>query len=128
MNSADTKIIDMESSRLESLGIPYDHIHCSDGKPIVTVDQETMKSIIAMRDDGQTVSGLFISHTGKDWMASMTDKSGNPQHMSGLTECKAYRWVLGYPIGHSARHSRYLGQPCYKRSRKTRRKTNVSKS
>ena len=118
MNPNESKVIMQESERLESLGIRYDHIHCSDGKAVVTVDLDTIRDIIEKRDQGETISGLFISNIGHDWVASKVDESGNHTCRGGLTECKAYRWVLGYPVGTKERRSRYAGQPDYRNQRK----------
>ena len=124
MNSNESQVIIKESSRLDSMGIPYDHIHCSEGKPVVTVTKDVLQSIISMRDQGEHIPGLFISYDGKEWIASKIDESGNLLHRSGLTECKAYRWVLGYPIGHRDRNSHYAGGPIYRTKRKKRRVVN----
>lgn len=128
MNCDDSDVIYQESLRLNDLGIPYDHIHCSDGKPVVTVDRDTMLSIISMRNRGEVFDGNFISCKGSEWSASFIDQTGKHQVRSGLTECKAYRWVLGYPVGHYTRHSRYAGQTEYTRTRKQRKKTMSYKS
>lgn len=125
MNSMEQQVISEESSRLDSLGIPYDHIHCSDGKPVVTVNVDVLKSIIHQRDQGEKIKGLFICFNGEEWLASKMDDSG-ASHRSGLTECKAYRWVLGYPIGHYSRNSYYIGGPEFKTHRKKGRNTNYS--
>ena len=124
MNPTDSKVITEESMRLDSLGIPYDHIHCSEGKPVVTVKEDTLRNIMSMRDQGQNITGLFISYNGKEWLASILDDSGSVQHRSGLTECKAYRWVLGYPIGHYVRDSYFVGGPAFKTHRKKRKNPN----
>lgn len=49
-----------ESRRLNSLGIPYQFIHISDGKPVVIVDPMTMDNIVARRKSGTDLDGLFI--------------------------------------------------------------------
>ena len=122
MNSIESQVIIKESSRLESLGIPYDHIHCSEGKAIVTVKRDVMNSIISMRDQGKIIKGSFIAFNGNEWVASVMDDSGKHRHRSGLTECRAYRWVLGYPVGRKDRHFRYSGQPNYRNSRRKKGK------
>ena len=122
MNPIESQVISEESTRLESMGIPYDHIHCSDGRPVVTVSEDVLRTIMSLRDQGQPITGLFISYNGKEWLASKMDESGEVHHKKGLTECKAYRWVLGYPIGHYVRTSYYIGGPQFKTTRKRSRK------
>lgn len=120
MNPTDSQIVFDETSRLESLGIPFEHVHCSDGKAVVTVSPDILSSIMRKRDQGDSIPGLFISYNGHEWLASMIDESGQAHHRSGLTECKAYRWVLGYPIGHCSRDSYFVGGPIFRKRRKKR--------
>ena len=117
MSPNEVELLSRESERMTALGIPYKHIRISDGKPIVIVPHEVMNVIISERDGGKRLPGLFISENGCKWTASRITK-GKHEHRSGLSECLAYRWSLGYPIGTSERRSRYAGQTPYRHSRK----------
>lgn len=121
MNPYECELLSEESARLNTLGIPYKHIMISDGKPIVIVPHDVMSVIISERDTGKKLPGLFVSENGCKWTASRI-VHGKHEHRSGLTECKAFRWTLGYPIGESERRSRYAGQTPYTRSRKKKRR------
>ena len=121
MNPNEVELLSRESERMNTLGIPYKHINISDGKAIVIVPSDVMNVIISERDGGKTLPGLFISENGKHWTASRMVR-GKHEHRSGLSECLAYRWTLGYPIGTAQRRSRYAGQTPYRNTRKKTKK------
>lgn len=121
MSPNEVELLSRESERLTALGIPFKHIRISDGRPVVIVPPEVMNVIICERDGGKKIPGLFISENGCKWTASRLIH-GKHEHRSGLTECLAYRWTLGYPIGETERRSRYAGQTPYRNSRKKTKK------
>ena len=121
MMASQSEIVTHESSRLNSLGIPYQFIHVSDGKPVVIVDKMTMNHIITARKSGTDLEGLFICNLGEKQWAASAILNGQHVFSKNLTECKAYRTVLGYSVGHYTRNTRYIGQdPVF---RKPKRKT-----
>lgn len=121
MSPNEVELLSRESERMATLGIPYRHIRISDGRAIVIVPSDVMSVIIAERDGGKNIPGLFIAENGCKWTASRM-AHGKHEHRSGLTECLAYRWTLGYPIGPTQRRSRYAGQTPYRNSRKKTKK------
>lgn len=121
MSPHDVELLSKESARLTALGIPYTHIRITDGKPVVIVPRDVMAVIINERDGGKHFPGLFLSEDGNKWTASRVIH-GVHEHRSGLTECRAFRWTLGYPIGSTKRRSRYAGQTPYRNSRKKTKK------
>ena len=54
------------------------------------------------------------------WSASVIDGDGNHHYRDMLTESKAYRMVLGYPIGKNKLHTRYAGQIPKRQPKKVR--------
>lgn len=118
----DFYIISTESSRLAMMNLPYRHINVLDNKPVVLVDGDMMDRIVGIRDSGVKLNGLFVSSDDKGrWSASYVDDDGIHHHRSGLTECKAYRWVLGYPIGRKPLNSHYSGSKPFRKHRSTKK-------
>lgn len=121
MNPIEVELLSKESARMNTLGIPYKHIMISDGKPVVIVPHDVMSVIINERDNGKKLPGLFVSENNSKWTASRI-MHGKHEHRSGLTECKAFRWTLGYPIGETQRKWRYAGQTPYTNTRKKKKR------
>lgn len=121
MMTNEVDIMSKEIARLQSMGIPYKYVNISDGQPVVIVNPDVMDMIIAHRDHGVKIQGLFVCDDGKHWTASRL-RRGVHEHRSDLTECLAFRWALGYPIGTTDRRSRYAGQTPYKRSKKPKKR------
>lgn len=109
--SSTSEIVTREETRLRKAGIRWEHIHVTDGVPVIIVDERTMKGLIAEREQGQIFRGRFVSHSSDatDWTASYVDESDVHHHRDGLTERLAYRFVLGYKVGRSPQVRRYVG-------------------
>lgn len=107
----DLQIILDEKGRLDALGIGYDYVMCLDGKPVAIVDPVTMAEV---RQAG--IDGRFVSSNQKGWDAFRSD-DGNADYIDRLTECRAFRWVLGYEIGKKPMDCKYSGQPAFRRRR-----------
>ena len=115
-------IIDSESKRLEMMNLPFMHINVLDRKPVVLVDDDMMDRIIGIRDSGVQLRGLFVSmNKNGTWSASYLDHDGIHHHRSDMTECRAYRWVLGYPIGRKPLTSKYSGGTPFKTHRSSKK-------
>lgn len=116
-----SEIVVDESMRLDRLGIPYLFINSYEGMAVTVLDSRTMKSIVHKRETGTMISGRFVSmmEPGR-WAASFVDADGIHHHRDMLTESKAYRMVLGYPIGRKNYHTRYAGQCPVRKQRKIR--------
>lgn len=114
--SSMTEIVTAESRRLDELGIPYRFIHSCEGSPIVIVDGSTMNRVV---ESG--ISGQFVCHVDKDrWSAYYTDVEGKPCYRDFLTESRAYKMVLGYPVGRKPTCTRYAYQIPIKQRKKVR--------
>ena len=119
----DFLIINDESARLEMMNLPYLHINVLDRKPVVLVDVPMMERIISIRDSGVQLKGLFVSlDENGNWSASYLDHDGVHHYKTGLTECRAYRFALGYPVGRKTLGSRFSGSKPYKLRSKSRHK------
>ena len=103
-----SEIVTDESMRLDALGIPYLFINCYDGVAVTVLDSKTMRTIIAKRNQGTLVSGRFVAQMESGtWTASYIDRNGIHRYFDSVTEMKAYRIVLDYPVGHQKRYGRY---------------------
>lgn len=108
---SNSDIVGKESARLKHLGIEYEHIQSADGMPVVTVNTSVMSRIVSSRDSGDLIKGRFVCQTGTGhWSASFIDSNGEHSFRDDLSECLAYRFVLGYRIGRMRQLSRYKGQ------------------
>lgn len=107
----DLQIILNEKERLDALGIGYDYVMCLDGKPVAIVDPITMADV-----RGTDVEGRFVSAGIKGWNA-LRSIDGSTAYMEKLTECRAFRYALGYEIGKKPMDCKYSGQPAFKRRR-----------
>ena len=96
---------------MDALGIGYDYVMCLDGKPVAIVDPLTMADVRNMDVDGR-----FVSSGIKGWNA-LRSTDGSTDYMEKLTECRAFRYVLGYEIGKKKMDCKYSGQPAFKRTR-----------
>lgn len=114
-----SSLINTERKRLNYIGIPYIHIHVIEGIPIAILSSEEFSKIVERRNNGDQLPGHFITQSDKGWSASYIDKEGRHHSHDKLTECRAYRWILGYPIGHAKKKSRYKGGPTCKPRKKT---------
>ena len=118
MNDA-TESISKEKRRLKRLKIPYVSVRYTNGIVIATLSPEIFSRIVSRRENGDPVKGYFLSENEGKWSASFIDHDGRHKHKDKLTECRALRWILGYPIGRPKRNYRYAGQRPYTRRRST---------
>lgn len=117
MTPSDDMIRNSEASRLDKMGIPCKHIMVIDGEPVAVVDKDAMDVIVNRRNDGRLFQGRFVSNNGDHWTGSYIS-DGQHHFRTGLTEMKAYRYVLGQDVGRKKQSSRYKGYvPMYRRRR-----------
>ena len=113
--------IDTEKNRLKRIGIPYLYVRYTEGIPVAILEPNVFSGIVNRRNNGDQLTGYFICEDNGKWSVSFIDLEGRHMYRDKLTECKAYRWLLGYPIGTAPRYSKYKGQPPY-RVRRPRKK------
>lgn len=111
--------ISKEKRRLKRLKIPYLCVRYANGIIIVKLSPEIFNQIVSRRENGDPVKGYFLSENDGKWSASFIDRDGRHKHKDKLTECRAFRWILGFPIERPKRNYRYAGQRPYTRRRST---------
>lgn len=101
---------------MRRLGIFYEHIHVTDGQPVVILESKILSDVVSRWESGQRFGGRFVSDCGDGtWSGAYMDQSSEFHHKEGMTESIAYRFVLGYRIGRVPQTSRYKGyQPRYR--------------
>lgn len=104
--SSESEIKRMEMERMTTNGIPFEFVHMTEGKPVVIVPYETLCDLSWVR----RIPGLFVARDAKGkWAYAVVGEDGLIDSNRGMSECCAYRGVLGYAVGRSRMEGRYKG-------------------
>lgn len=104
--SNDTEIKRETMERMTTSGVPYEYVHMTEGRPVVIVSPETLADLMWRHG----VDGRFVARDVKGkWSYAVIEDGAQVDSQHGLSECCAYRGVLGYAVGRARMEGRYKG-------------------